>query len=81
MVGTYQIRLRIAENQSLNGGLQSGDNEPADNLRFLVASLSANPNRDVACFLLSGSRKLLYWVFEDEADGTYLGSVVGHRSG
>ena len=79
LVGTYQIRLNIAEDQNLNGGLQSGDNELADNLRFLVESLSANPDRDVACFLLRGSPKLQYWVFEDEADGTYLGSVVGHR--
>lgn len=80
LVGTYQIRLNIAEDQSLNGGLQAGGNEHADNLHFLVENLSANPDRDVACFLLRGSPTLQYWVFEDEADGTYLGSVVGHRS-
>lgn len=80
LVRTYQIRLNIAEDQSLGSGLHNGGDEPANGLRFLVQNLHANPDRNVTCFLLRNTRNLQYLLFEDEVDGSYLGSVVGRQT-
>ena len=81
LVGTYQIRLRITEDLGVDGGTPRQRNEAADNLRFLVSNLGADPDRIVTAFILSGSSSLLYWIFEAEDDGAYLGAVTARRDG
>jgi hypothetical protein len=43
LAGTYQIRLGIARDQGINGGIPDDENETADNLQFLVDNLNAEP--------------------------------------
>lgn len=78
---TYQIRLGIARDKGINGGIPDEENETADNLKFLVGNLNVEPERVVTGFLLRGSETLQYWIFEGEMDGVYLGAIVGNRSG
>jgi hypothetical protein len=79
LVESYQIRLSIAEHKESNYQSATLNNETTENLRFLVNHLMVDPERYVTCFVLRGSDILLYWLFEDEADGAYLGAITGNR--
>ena len=79
LVGAYQIRLAIAEDKGVEGGTAGARSEATDNLRLFVSNLEADPDRIVTAFLLSGSPSLLYWIFEAEDDGTYLGALTSRR--
>lgn len=81
LVGAYQIRLRITEDECIDGGTVEERSEAANNLRVLVGNLLADLDRIVTVFVLSGSRSLLYWIFEAADDGAHLGVVIGHRNG
>jgi len=75
LTGTYEIRLRIALDQALNGGLARPDNWRADDLAATVKGLRADPACAVVVIYIHGRDGQRFVLFERADTGAYIGCL------
>jgi hypothetical protein len=75
LLGTYLIRLNIALDQKLNGGLPEEENSHAQDLRHLTEALRRAGSTRVRAFHVHAPDGVAYQVFQAGDDGENLGCL------
>lgn len=80
LVGTYQIRLSIAKDPKINGGVLESENDVARDLTTIVNNLSVAPETAIAVYYIGPtSDSIMYFLMEYEQSGGYVGCFRGRR--
>ena len=79
LLGTYQIRLNIARDPSINGGLKPDENQLGRDLETIVKNLSVEGQTLIDVFYIRPNDHTLYYLFEYAETGVYVGCLRSKR--
>jgi hypothetical protein len=75
LLGTYQIRLNIAQDPKINDNLPLSANAIARDLTTIVKNLSVDPATEVSVYSIRFADHAVYQLFEYAHDGGYIGCL------
>ena len=79
LVGTYQIRLHIAQDPKINDAISPAENSVARDLATIVENLSVDPATEISAFSIRNEDGTAYFLFEYEKSGGYVGCLRAER--